>query len=140
MAMKEDIVVYDDCSVTAVDLLQLEGDVMNEIFQFLTWDVQQLRGDVMGDFADIGMVVTDHLGFLFARILIGPCSPYREERSVLQKILCSLNQNVWCSFMPLNGDLGVCLKASCWNRRLIFVQIDFIQSGHAEFENSIRFF
>ena len=29
--MKEDIVVYDDCSVTAVDLLQLGGDVMDMI-------------------------------------------------------------------------------------------------------------
>ena len=50
MAMKEDIVVCDDCPVPAV--LQLGGDVMDMIFQFLTWDVQQLRGDVMGDFAD----------------------------------------------------------------------------------------
>lgn len=48
--MKEDIVDYDDCSVPAV--LQLGGDVMDMIFQFLTWDVQQLRGDVIGDFAD----------------------------------------------------------------------------------------
>ena len=61
--MKEDIVEYDDCSVPAVNLLQLGGDVMNEIFQFLTWDVQQLRGDVMGDFADIGMVFPRLLGF-----------------------------------------------------------------------------
>ena len=36
--MKEDIVVYDDCSVTAVDLLQLGGDVMDMIVQFLRWD------------------------------------------------------------------------------------------------------
>ena len=51
---------YDDCSVPAV--LQLGGDVMNMIVQFLRCDRQQLRGDVMGDFADIGMVVADHLG------------------------------------------------------------------------------
>ena len=95
MAMKEDIVEYDDCSVPAV--LQLGGDVMNMIVQFLRCDRQQLRGDVMGDFADIGMVVPRPLGFLFARILIGPCSPYREERSVLQNILCSSNQNVDCA-------------------------------------------
>ena len=31
MAMKEYIVEYDDCSVTAVDLLQLGGDVMDMI-------------------------------------------------------------------------------------------------------------
>ena len=55
--MKEDIVEYGDCSVPAVYMLQLRGDVMNMIVQFLTWDVQQLRGDVMGYFADIVLVV-----------------------------------------------------------------------------------
>ncbi len=63
MAMKEEIVAYDDCSVPAVYLLQLRGDVMNMIVQFLTWDVQQLRGDVMDNFVDTEGVVTRLSGY-----------------------------------------------------------------------------
>ena len=43
-------------------LLQLRGDVMNMIVQFLTWDVQQLRGDVMDNFVDTEGVVTQLSG------------------------------------------------------------------------------
>ena len=45
-----------------------------------------------------------------------------------------------CGFMLIEWRSECSSKASLWNRSVICVQIDFIQSGHAEFENSIRFF
>ena len=62
MAMKEDIVEYDDCSVPAVYLLQLGGDVMDKILQFLRCDLQQLRGDVIDWFADVDGSLPSALG------------------------------------------------------------------------------
>ena len=92
--MKADVVVYDDCSVPAV--LQLGGDVMDMIFQFLTWDVQQLRGDVMGDFVDGALGRPHHPMGSFYRF---------PGKRTLQNILCSSNQNVDCAVSySLNGD------------------------------------
>jgi len=42
---------------------------------------------------------------------IGSSYLFDGERT-LQNILCSSNQNVWCSFMPLNGDEECSSKAS----------------------------